>query len=566
MAAPIFLIGFLIFIILLAISVHYTTLYRQVQEQFIAGGGIVPQGGARAPPKPTPPPSPAPPPPLPPPTTALVKASQQAEAIVEKTAADDSLYIRDYERKEPCAVYYTPYKRECDMGLFSADSSVIKTMYRKDKKAYDIIMNERKNLPEPGICKINLKNWSIGYNAPIMNAKDQTNANRGKFSSWAHCFQEVEGPADLNRLTSSLKNTKSISISNSLFDNVYSSFNKKYARISFNNFDFASIKSDVCKNLTSTKYDSTIPDNLFGITLDSDLVIKKTGIYNYSNNIMVEVKRTPGFIVDNIYGRLFEERLVPSAKGGKDTYDLVLQPKRTNVDVYVFDKDVCGTNNFTGRVAGYMNMTDFDVKPIVINSGAKKEAYDYGTVAQLKDKTVKLQAKISDIEEQNKKRQTNWNCFDNILVPIRRNDKGDIECISTDGANCKWQRDSTSCKQLVDDPPAPSELRPLTCGPAYKELYGSTGYDNPKHWCAVGKKTINTLQDTAAMKKELADINAKINHINTFMQSKVLSSIESIVYMRLPYREGEQLDKVGGGTGLLPSLKSYDNRIYVHIL
>jgi len=80
------------------------------------------------------------------------------------------------------------------------------------------------------------------------------------------------------------------------------------------------------------------------------------------------------------------------------------------------------------------------------------------------------------------KGKTCWKCADGINVPLRRNDAGDIECMSFDGFNCAWQASKAGCDNLLASPP--SRIQPLVCGEDHRRKWGSTGYTNPIHWCA----------------------------------------------------------------------------------
>lgn len=78
-----------------------------------------------------------------------------------------------------------------------------------------------------------------------------------------------------------------------------------------------------------------------------------------------------------------------------------------------------------------------------------------------------------------------WKCLPNIYVPLRKNAQGDIECMSTNNKDCAWKSNNTECQALLISPVTP--LNPLACGTMHNEKYGSTGYNNPDHWCSKGK-------------------------------------------------------------------------------
>lgn len=81
--------------------------------------------------------------------------------------------------------------------------------------------------------------------------------------------------------------------------------------------------------------------------------------------------------------------------------------------------------------------------------------------------------------------QQRWRCVPGIACPIRYYN-GDIQCMSVDGVNCMWQADDAACAAL--QPPA--NVNPLACGADSLAKWGSTGYDDPNHWCFRGKNAI----------------------------------------------------------------------------
>ena len=52
---------------------------------------------------------------------------------------------------------------------------------------------------------------------------------------------------------------------------------------------------------------------------------------------------------------------------------------------------------------------------------------------------------------------------------------GNPACATYDGANCLWGKR----KDEIDF----AKVKPLACGARHRELYGSTGFEDPKHWC-----------------------------------------------------------------------------------
>ena len=86
---------------------------------------------------------------------------------------------------------------------------------------------------------------------------------------------------------------------------------------------------------------------------------------------------------------------------------------------------------------------------------------------------------------------SSWRCLtssDGSIGPVRKNAGGDVECMSSDGGSCLWKTSQAECNALVQNPVSP--MNPLTCGTMHQQLYGSTGYDNPAHWCSTMRSQI----------------------------------------------------------------------------
>ncbi|OQR84582.1 hypothetical protein ACHHYP_13226 [Achlya hypogyna] len=77
-----------------------------------------------------------------------------------------------------------------------------------------------------------------------------------------------------------------------------------------------------------------------------------------------------------------------------------------------------------------------------------------------------------------------WKCVDGISTPVRRNVKGDVECMSMNGHDCV----QGACEANLIVPVAP--MNPLTCGAAHKTQWGITGYDDATHWCSIALKKL----------------------------------------------------------------------------
>lgn len=52
---------------------------------------------------------------------------------------------------------------------------------------------------------------------------------------------------------------------------------------------------------------------------------------------------------------------------------------------------------------------------------------------------------------------------------------GNPACATYDGANCLWGKSRSE----IDF----ARVKPLACGARHRQLYGSTGFEDPKHWC-----------------------------------------------------------------------------------
>lgn len=81
-----------------------------------------------------------------------------------------------------------------------------------------------------------------------------------------------------------------------------------------------------------------------------------------------------------------------------------------------------------------------------------------------------------------------WRCFKDArrdFVPLRLSSGHDVECMAGDGKECAWKRSEKECTDMASNPISP--LNPLTCGDMHKSLWGSTGYDDAKHWCSKGR-------------------------------------------------------------------------------
>ena len=85
---------------------------------------------------------------------------------------------------------------------------------------------------------------------------------------------------------------------------------------------------------------------------------------------------------------------------------------------------------------------------------------------------------------------SSWSCGNNIFAPVRINDKGDVECMATNGRDCLWTADLNTCNNTIGQNNDSTKLNPLACGDMHKSIYGDTGYDSSNHWCAKTKAAL----------------------------------------------------------------------------
>jgi hypothetical protein len=75
-----------------------------------------------------------------------------------------------------------------------------------------------------------------------------------------------------------------------------------------------------------------------------------------------------------------------------------------------------------------------------------------------------------------------WKCLGGMPTPIRRNQDGEIECMSYNARDCLWGNDTT-CRNLLTNANW-GAVRPLVCGADHARKWGGPGYDHSGHWCA----------------------------------------------------------------------------------
>ncbi|OQS06368.1 kinase [Thraustotheca clavata] len=85
---------------------------------------------------------------------------------------------------------------------------------------------------------------------------------------------------------------------------------------------------------------------------------------------------------------------------------------------------------------------------------------------------------------------TSWQCisYKSGFGAFRIAESGDVACGSINGMNCSWSTDS-----CIKSPP-----KQLVCGAMLKSLYGVTGYENPRDWCATVRSQFQSANFTPA--------------------------------------------------------------------
>lgn len=81
-----------------------------------------------------------------------------------------------------------------------------------------------------------------------------------------------------------------------------------------------------------------------------------------------------------------------------------------------------------------------------------------------------------------------WKCgVAGHLAPMRVNDRGNVECMSTNARDCVWAGSTRDCQAQISDRAAHvntrAQIRPLECGEMHRQQWGGRGDDNPGHWC-----------------------------------------------------------------------------------
>jgi len=84
-----------------------------------------------------------------------------------------------------------------------------------------------------------------------------------------------------------------------------------------------------------------------------------------------------------------------------------------------------------------------------------------------------------------------WTCLQGIPAPMRKNDQGEVECMSFNNRDCLWQSSNIACEAVkIGQSANPGALKPLVCGAMHQQMWGGPGYDNPGHWCSIARERL----------------------------------------------------------------------------
>lgn len=496
---------------------------------------------------------PPPPPPRPQPRT--VPGAQAAKEYTGPLTTNfvTKSYITDpRDASDTCQVYYTNYVEECDAGIFSMNRTQIEYKYGKDTPGTKTVLDAASKLPEPGVCKITLDNWKLGSNSPMFNATDTTNQNRGNPENWAYCFQPLNGTNTLENIKKDIADTSSIVLEPKPIDGIYGD-GISYARLAFKNFNYSTVKQDVCNKVNKNSTVPQLQGSLLGFTVDDNMIIKDVNLYKQTKTQMV-VSTESQF---NVYRKLFEEVVEPDPTT-PGYFTLYLKNKPLGVSIYKYGKTACDTLSLIGYVPGVINLRDFAVKEWTLNSALRTTDNTYGTIANMTARRNQLNAEIQT--NNTSLATTDWTCLNNVNVPLRKNTEGNVECMSTNNRDCAWQPNAQGCTRLLGTPVSP--MRPLTCGTMHKQQWGGTGYDDRNHWCYTGKYNIYQDTTTSWKKFQIQELDQTISKLNDAVNNLVMQNMKSLVGKKVPYKSAPA---AGEGSGISPGYRSIDGRIYILI-
>ena len=92
---------------------------------------------------------------------------------------------------------------------------------------------------------------------------------------------------------------------------------------------------------------------------------------------------------------------------------------------------------------------------------------------------------------------TPWQCLNNINVPVRMNEEGDVECYSKSNRHCMWG----ACNDALLIDANTHVSTSLSCGAEHKEKWRITGYAGT-HWCNRGRNILS---------KSTSNLNIKVH-------------------------------------------------------
>jgi hypothetical protein len=86
------------------------------------------------------------------------------------------------------------------------------------------------------------------------------------------------------------------------------------------------------------------------------------------------------------------------------------------------------------------------------------------------------------------KSESKWTCVGDLVAPMRLNEAGDVECMSLNGRDCTW---GGQCQSNITQFSESDKLNPLVCGDMHRQVWGSTGYEDPNMWCVKAKAALD---------------------------------------------------------------------------
>lgn len=81
-----------------------------------------------------------------------------------------------------------------------------------------------------------------------------------------------------------------------------------------------------------------------------------------------------------------------------------------------------------------------------------------------------------------------WQCVQDQktkqYAPVRKNARGDVECLGHTSHSCAWTNNSVDCTSQIRNIP---NTNVMTCGEKYKDYFGADAYLDADHWCTQFK-------------------------------------------------------------------------------